>query len=124
MTISLSKIIPAIILLGIAFHSKGAIKERVQSAVNGKKAVASMSRIVRIIQLHTSGIEGIKINDAGKFIRKYVATRSKGDASLDPWGIPYKIFIKQNKIQIFSAGSDGKFHTEDDLSHSGLLAVY
>lgn len=37
-------------------------------------------------------------------------------ASDDPWGGRYRIMCQDNEVQVRSAGGDGRFRTDDDIS--------
>jgi len=118
MIIPLTKLMPLLVIGGIAMHSKDAISKRL-SAVIGPEFVLrhNMSSILTGIQLHTIGELDLKIKDERQFIRDYVSQKS-GDPSLDPWRTPYRIFFKQNRIFLISAGPDKAFATKDDVGES------
>lgn len=53
--------------------------------------------------------------------RQHIKDRLRKNAYLDPWGSPYRLFLKEGRMVAVSAGPDKHFNTNDDIILEGQL---
>jgi hypothetical protein len=82
------------------------------------RASRDMATVLRTAQMVYIGEDQPQsIGDSGIFIRQMVTTKN-GNPEVDPWGVPYRVFIRGNRLYISSAGADRLVSSGDDLVQS------
>jgi hypothetical protein len=122
-----SKLVPLVVMGGIAAHSGGAIKERMAGAMGVADKVVTRQRMTAIIEaatVHAAAGEPVEVGSPRAFkvfVKKAVRIKgnAKADASVDQWGTPLKCELKGQLIALVSAGPDKKFGSKDDIKASG-----
>jgi hypothetical protein len=126
----LSRLVPLVVMGGIAAHSNGAIQERLKAALAARDTVVTKQRMLAIgeaILLRTVAEEPVEIDTQKHFeafIRKAVRLRggaAAGDPSKDFWGTPFQVRRVSGGVALYSAGADKRFGTKDDLTHTQLF---
>jgi hypothetical protein len=119
----IEKLLPFLIMGGMAWHGKDAIKDRLAGAINTPARVVTKQRINQIF--YTVQLYAVDDDPAARFtntegLRKFAKTRIRikndpaADASLDSWGTPLKFESARVGFTIVSAGPDKIHGTKDD----------
>jgi hypothetical protein len=113
------KIIPLIIAIGGVVKNQDKIAQLLKFTTVASAQV-EMANITKVIQLDS--IDGsIPPTDPAQFadyLRRSIQGQTKEikrDFSLDMWGIPYRLELKNRVATVLSAGPDKTFTTGDDI---------
>jgi hypothetical protein len=119
----IEKFLPLLIMGGMAWHGKDAIKDRLASAINTPARITTKQRINQIfytVQLYAVDDDPVARFSNTESMRKFVRARVRitndpaADASLDSWGTPLRYESARIGFTIVSAGSDKTHGTKDD----------
>lgn len=127
-----SKLVPLVVMGGIAAHSGPAIKDRISQATGVADKVVTRQRMGAIIEaatLHAASGETIDVSSPAKFrtfVKKAVRIKgnSKADASLDQWGGVLRCEMKGGTMILISSGPDKKFGSKDDIKVANDIYDY
>jgi|GEM_PF-2220604 len=118
------KLLPLLLISGIAVHSKDDIKQRLSKLTGSFERTTNTQRMGSILyamQLEIASSEEGQLDiksqaDLRKFIRQRVRIKGQpgADSSLDIWGIPFNFRSEPQKFTLLSAGPDKRFGTKDD----------
>lgn len=128
MIIAVHKLVPLLIVGGVAFHGKNAIAMRAKTLIAKQSTFIvshNMNVILKSIRVHNIGEMQVNFgNDPQAYIRKIAELNGSGDPSIDPWGTPFRLFQSGNNIYIVSAGKDRSFNSGDDIQRGIALLNY
>jgi len=127
-----SRLIPLVAFGAVVFHSSGAIKDRLAAMGGIGDQIVAKQRIVAMLDaasLQVTAGDDLNFARAGGFhswVRQHVRVRGniRGDAGLDPWGIPYRGTLVGRTLNIVSAGPDRQFGTKDDIKNGQDVYAY
>lgn len=127
-----SKLVPIVVMGGIAAHSGGAIKDRVAGAMGVADKVVTKQRLTAIADaamLQAAAGEELSLSSPAScraFIKKFVRLKgsAKGDPSVDQWGQPIRCQMKGSLLALDSAGPDKQFGTKDDIKASADISEF
>jgi len=130
----LIKLMPLLLISGIAVHSKDDIKKRVSKLTGSFERTTNNQRMGSI--LYAMQLEIIGQDDPQQFInnqqqlRQFIRQRVRikgqpnADSSLDVWGTPFNYQQTPQKFTLLSAGPDRRFGTADDEAISQNIFDY
>jgi hypothetical protein len=124
--VSLSKLMPLLMLLGIGAHSKDALTRRLASVLDLQSVIVTQMDLHTIrdqLVIASIGEENFRITDLRQFIRQHLAPTPDRDTSVDFWGTPYRHEVHAENLKLASAGPDKVFGTADDIEVSGTLST-
>ena len=118
------KLLPLLLVGGLAVHSKDDIKQRIGKITGSFERTTNSQRMGSILyamQLEIASSDDSQLgiqNQAQlrQFIRARVRIKGQpgADSSLDMWGTPFTYKNEPQKFTLLSAGPDKKFSTKDD----------
>jgi hypothetical protein len=129
-----SRLVPVLVMGGIAAHSGGAIKERLKNVLGLGAKVVAKQRILAIMEV--ARLEAIDENphfpnwqdpnDFRRWVRRAIRIRGndRADGSLDPWGTPLTGQLVRGVLTLRSAGPDKQWSTGDDIVSSQNIFDY
>lgn len=125
MTLDINKLLPLAVMAAIAWHSTGAVKNRIDDFALAQQTIVAQTEIqeiLRIAQLNQTSESSAEFKNFRGYIRNHIKrVVATSDPSIDPWGRPYRHTFQRGILTVKSAGPDTRWGTDDDIECSKNL---